>query len=753
MIEAKTAPLSIRDILRALVSFAAFVMLRLNSLGYGILFAFALYAVIVIYCEIPYFYAIAFVLSALVKESGLLLSAGMALPLLIFKSIIHIKRFNPRILFFYLIEGLSLCLYIGIGLTSVDILLERLLGVAICAVFTLICSLSIKVYNKRKKRFRIPVEQSIAVCLFFFCLMRGVCAITLWGFSLIRFTAPVVILCATYIFGGQGGLICAVIAGAGCITEFGLNYISVFCLWALIVLPFMRINRYIAALALIVSDALLLLITQADVTVQNVTACVLGSLCFMVIPTSLLNSLKNRYKKQEQYSSRHIINRLRNNTADKLFKLSEIFFSMELSFKSMVKGVLPVERAQHELLKEVDEQVCISCPERMKCQRLHAEDTQDSLLSLIQTALSRGKATILDVDGYLSSRCGRLNAVIACINHQAANYKHYHEMTTTADNSKLLIGEQLGGVSKLLQSLSKESKCALSFDGKKERHLIEELGIRNILVKEAVCYGENGNMNLTLVIDINDSNHPQLMDIVSDVLQAPYMIDKAEYTDNNEWRVLHIKPQPRFDVLFGFQAVKKYQSNVSGDSHSFLKIANDKFMLAICDGMGSGEKAERVSNRAISLVENFYKAGFDNEIILNCVNKLLVVNNDETFSAMDICIINLANGLCDLIKIGAPSSIIRINGEYDVVEGGSLPLGVLENISPSISKTALNVNDLIVLFSDGLLEAFNRNSLLRFVSCQPEHDPQALANAIIKQALNLTPQPNDDITVIVAKIC
>jgi hypothetical protein len=59
------------------------------------------------------------------------------------------------------------------------------------------------------------------------------------------------------------------------------------------------------------------------------------------------------------------------------------------------------------------------------------------------------------------------------------------------------------------------------------------------------------------------------------------MIDKVENTDNSDWKVVHFMPRPEFDVEFGFKSEKKTGSEISGDTHSFLKIAGNKFLLAL----------------------------------------------------------------------------------------------------------------------------------------------------------------------------
>ena len=146
--------------------------------------------------------------------------------------------------------------------------------------------------------------------------------------------------------------------------------------------------------------------------------------------------------------------------------------------------------------------------------------------------------------------------------------------------------------------------------------------------------------------------------------------------------------KPNFNVALDLQTESSRKRSV-GDTHSFIKISKDKFLLALCDGMGSGVQAEKTSNISISLVENFYKAGFDNDIILSSVNRLLVCANEEAFTAVDIAVINLEKGLCDFIKLGSPTSVVKCNGIVQFIAGGSLPLGVLEEMKPVSTKKSM----------------------------------------------------------------
>ena len=76
------------------------------------------------------------------------------------------------------------------------------------------------------------------------------------------------------------------------------------------------------------------------------------------------------------------------------------------------------------------------------------------------------------------------------------------------------------------------------------------------------------------------------------------------------WSIVELKNSPRFDIIFGTAAQNKSGQEISGDTYSLTRIENDKFMMALCDGMGSGEVAENSSSLAVGLLENFLQSRF-----------------------------------------------------------------------------------------------------------------------------------------------
>ena len=116
--------------------------------------------------------------------------------------------------------------------------------------------------------------------------------------------------------------------------------------------------------------------------------------------------------------------------------------------------------------------------------------------------------------------------------------------------------------------------------------------------------------------------------------------------------------------------------------------------------------------------------------------------------------IDLYDGLTDFIKLGASVGLVKCQDKVEIVAGSSLPLGVLDEMKPSVTKKALTVGDVIVLMSDGVADCFKDPEAIAGVFSNVSLNvPQSIAEVILNKALKLVGnKARDDMTVLVAKI-
>ena len=192
----------------------------------------------------------------------------------------------------------------------------------------------------------------------------------------------------------------------------------------------------------------------------------------------------------------------------------------------------------------------------------------------------------------------------------------------------------------------------------------------------------------------------------------------------------------------------------SGDSYSFMEMKNGTALLALSDGMGSGERARRESEATVGLLEDFIDSGFDKELAVRMINSVLVLKSaEESFATLDICSIDLYTGEAEFIKIGAASTFLLRNGKVRVIRSSSLPIGMLNDVDLETSTHHLHHDDVIVMVTDGIIPDIAReNQLAEALQRCRYRNPQDIADFILAESEADTDTPRDDKTVLAARI-
>ena len=190
-----------------------------------------------------------------------------------------------------------------------------------------------------------------------------------------------------------------------------------------------------------------------------------------------------------------------------------------------------------------------------------------------------------------------------------------------------------------------------------------------------------------------------------------------------------------------------------------MQLRDGKYMIALSDGMGSGEKAKKSSSTVIQMLRRLLTTGFDKDISIGLINSSINLNsNEETYATIDISIIDLCTGNIEFIKNGACPTFIKSGKNVEVVQAISFPAGVLDKIDLVVYDKDLQENDLIIMCSDGIIESnteyMNKNEWLKsLLENLTTNNVQKIADIILHEAIdNGYGIAKDDMTVIVAKL-
>ena len=635
---------------------------------------------------------------------------------------------------------------------------DRLLYAAMGIAFSYVCIYVFRAVFVRGLSYRPSLDETVCLGLFVIVASYCISQISFFNLQLIYFVAPYAILFAVVCFGDKSALTGAVLIGIGNILATGSFECCVFCVVAaLSAVTLCKVNRYLGAASILIVDVLMsfFLDLHGEFSTLVFAPTFSSVFVFVVVPTQVYRYVHDYCSgSAERYLGKSVAKKIGDSVSRRLYRLSDIFLSMKNAFFTMSASAVSAEDAEKAIVKQCSEAVCADCSQRVKCWRQELHQTEQSLLQLGVCAVKRGKCTILDVPQTLSVKCDRVSAMLSEMNTQAQNYRSYKERVDLADNGKTLLGEQMGGVSSLLLQLATDCKNSTGYERAKEQELIERLVFHNVLCSGAVIAKQKDVVTVVVTVGKNDLDNATIEKVVSGVLKQKMVVERVENTESEAWLNVLLTVKPRYSVTFGVSSVAKDGNEISGDTHTVLQTDNGKCIVALCDGMGSGELAEQMSATSINLVESFYRAGFDNDVILSCVNKLLVGSGNEIFCAVDIAVLDLYNGLADFIKLGASVGLVKNEGKVEIVRGSSLPLGVLEEMKPSVSKKALISGDVVVLVSDGVADCFKDPSALAAAFAEVSLNvPQSIAEIILNKALKLcSNKPADDMTVVVAKI-
>lgn len=513
--------------------------------------------------------------------------------------------------------------------------------------------------------------------------------------------------------------------------------------------------RIWSGLAVVLIDVISGLYFLGDYDLIHFVTVAVAMVIYLIIPKKWLNWWrKSVLTDREDFAVRSLINKNRRALQNRLYDLGQVFDDLGNVFLKMISASGGISENLGILCGQVQRQNCENCPKRKECARFYTS-IQDGITSLILMAYERGKVSLVDVPPVVAKNCIRLPIVLNFINSLVNEYKNNNQKENSLNGSRRLLSEQMTGIADIIGALANEMSVTVSFDTERETALIEQLMYAGIQCSEVVFY-QQGDMicRATLVVKTRDISNPELLAVLEKVLGIKMEIVNISTETKPTFSVINCKNVSTFDLIFGVASRPKNIGQKSGDTHSVLKLGGDKILLSLCDGMGSGQSAFDTSALALNMIESFYRAGFSSNLILRSVNQFLSLTGKESFSAVDICVIDMHSGICEMMKFASPSSFIKNGEKIAELKSSALPLGILQELKPDVRSLVLKDNDIIIFATDGVIDSFA--NLDDIGSCLAQMDtlnPQEIANRLLEIALkNYKNYPKDDMTVLVAKI-
>lgn len=421
------------------------------------------------------------------------------------------------------------------------------------------------------------------------------------------------------------------------------------------------------------------------------------------------------------------------------------------------------ERDIKEMIHDVRGRVCRDCSQCELCWKMNYNNTYRRAYSILN---------VIEEDG-TSMNEGRKEAVLEfCIQGD-----RFLEMVTEGfQRAKLNLmwsnrllenrgaaAQQLRETARIMQKAANSIYDVNRVDAGLYHQIELKLKVHGVLVREMWSVEtDNNRQEFFLTMRTRRKGRcistKEIGSLISDICRQKMIPDEdSRSIINKEFSTVLFVAEPAYYILNGVAKVTKEGELVSGDNFTLFRKENGQMIMSLSDGMGSGLGACRESEAVIELLEQFLHAGFSKESAVRMIHSAMMLQNNGTFSTVDLCVVDLYNGECELLKIGASTTFFRRQDWVETVASTSLPMGIVGDIDYECTKKQLQPGDFVIMVSDGVLDALpsrNAEEIIKdLILEQATLNAQEMAKAILERVLLYQHyQANDDMTVLVGGV-
>lgn len=478
---------------------------------------------------------------------------------------------------------------------------------------------------------------------------------------------------------------------------------------------------------------------------------------FLLLPVHKKQKLfKNIHPVMEESEMERVVHQKLGRFADAYENIAKRFIQMK-----------PVQErlSNHEinqLIDHVAEKVCSDCSMCNMCWQKDFYETYKAVYSVLSAVESKGEVLVEDIPEDFYKHCLKVDEFVIMVNRIFEIYKNNLKWENKIMEHRALFADQFLNVSQIIKELS------VNISDHKDEHVefvqkIKKEFEKNHLEVMNVHMQRYTNERKEVVVDVREYND---MNFVKELLKAinkigihKFQMKEIIYDSVRDIKHCLFTEKENFKLVKGYAKTNKGSQDVSGDSFTFLDLDSGKDIVALSDGMGSGEKALVESKATIEILEQLIEGGFDIHVAIKTVNSILGIRNDnQAFATLDISMVDRFTGECHFIKNGAVSTFLKRGRNVERIKTDTLPLGMFKEIESQSIRKRLKADDLVIMMSDGVSDIAMKEDqkavwLEELISHLDSLNPQKIADTILDIAKEKAGGfAKDDMTVLVFRV-
>lgn len=650
-----------------------------------------------------------------------------------------------------------------------DIIVALFEGIIVFASIY-IYSYGVPLIIKRDRRENVSNEELVALSLVVIFSIVGIGSISLFGISIQNIFSIMLVIILAYAggptFGASTGLMVGLISSMSNSTTS--IYIGIYALAGLLAGAFRNINKYLCIIGYIIGWISMVAYTGAmDINIMNLREILIASIMVLLIPDNILSYI-DRFTKisiGSYHGAQEHVNRVKEITNSRLVSMYKTYDELANTFdKIREKDKIINQRDIASIVDMIHNDECKHCGMKRRCWEMKFNYTYTMISNLLGNLEEQGRLEEDSIPIDFKKSCIKPESIVKTANYYYKLFALDYNWKQRLSETRKLISRQIRCISSSIEGLADDLQEGLTFDLEKESNILVELDRNNISLNN-IQYLRKDNDDFEIIINKKTCKDCSLCDkklinIVSDIVECDLTAQKFGCNSlSNECKITLTRAQ-EYKAMTQEASMSKDGHILCGDNYTYMEISDGKYMAAISDGMGKGQKAYEESSVTIDILEKMMECKISEEITIDTINNMLILkSSDEMFSTLDLSLIDLKRGILDTVKMGScPTYIKRSNGEVDLIASSSLPVGILSDVQVHRDNTRIKDGDYIIMISDGIVDAGKNNNLgdnwlLYFIKNIDSTNPREISKQILNKALDIQEgNIEDDMTVLVTKI-
>lgn len=582
----------------------------------------------------------------------------------------------------------------------------------------------------------------------------GMLGINVIQISLIQLVALNMLLYVGYQFGVEASSIMGAAIGFAAYYVKAEGTVDSFIIWSILGIIsglFREIGKVGTAIAYFAAFIILNLVygtKSIDFKTLEMLVFTIG--LFLIVPTK---------KKEKLLRSKTLTleeNEIENMVYNKLDRFAQTFENLAKNFiypKSFQEQLSNNEINQ--LIDHVADKICKDCSMCNMCWQKDFYDTYRTVYSVLAAVEKKGEVLVEDIPKEFYKQCLKADEFIIMVNRVFELYKANLIWENKMVEHRGLFAEQFLNVSQIIKELSENISKSKYEHGVFVKKLKEEIDSNNMeIVNIHMEHYPNEREEILIdVKEVKDSNYiKEILKTINKIDAKKFILKEVEVLSEGGIKRCIFTEKESFKLVKGYASINKNDQEVSGDCFTFIDLDSGKDIIALSDGMGSGEQAFKESKATIEMLEQLLDGGFDINVAIKMVNSILGIrNNHQAFATLDICMIDRYTGECSFIKNGAVTTFLKRGQYVEQIKTDTLPLGMFKEVEYTTLNKRLKADDLVIMMSDGISES--KIWLEEVIEQLDTLNPQKIADYILDLAKEKSGgTASDDMTVLVFRV-